>query len=122
MKKSTKAALFSAVIFPGAGLYLLKHYVRASIFFVPALIAIIYIVNGINTVVQEVTAKASANPNALLDTSRLSNEILAGIASHMPFYHQATWLFVISWIISIVSSYFAGKRQELLDAQAPEIK
>ncbi|HWV16489.1 MAG TPA: hypothetical protein VN030_13735 [Cellvibrio sp.] len=119
MKKSTKAALYSALIFPGAGLYLLKHYVRGNVFLLPALAAILYVIYGITTVTRELSEKVAQNPNAFLDISKLSSDISASIAVHIPFYHQAISLFVLSWIISTISSYFAGKKQELDDTKAP---
>lgn len=117
MKKSSKAALLSALVFPGVGLYLLKLYVRGSIFFIPALLAILYIIHGLGPVTNELSGKLQVNPYELLDSARLSKDIMASIDSHMPFYHQAVSLFIVSWIISIVSSYFAGRKQEIDDSQ-----
>lgn len=122
MKKSTKAALYSGLIFPGAGLYLLKHYVRGSIFLLPALLAILYIIVGIFAVSRQVSAKIEQSPSFFWDIGRLSSEISASIAIHIPLYHQAISLFVISWVISIISSYFAGKKQELDDAKATTLE
>lgn len=118
MKKSTKAALFSGLLFPGTGLYFLKLYVRGSIFFVPALLTIIYIGKGLSAVMDELSAKINANPNIASDLSGLSQSIQVSINNHIPLYDQAIWLFVFAWIISTISSYFAGKKQELADSQA----
>ena len=112
MKKSTKAALYSALIFPGAGLYLLTHYVRGSVFFIPALLAILYIINGFRAVMSELSEKLKLDPYGLLDITRLLHDITASINLHIPLYHQAISLFIVSWIISTISSYFAGKKQE----------
>lgn len=117
MKKSTKAALFSGLIFPGTGLFLLKHYVRGSIFFIPALLALIYVCSGVSAAMDEVSKKISANPNMLYDIAGLVGNVQASISSHIPLYHQAISLFAFAWIISTISSYFAGKKQELEDKQ-----
>jgi len=122
MKKSSKAALYSAVIFPGAGLYLLKHYVRGSVFFIPALLAILYIMNGFRAVVNELSEKLKLDPYGLLDVTKLFRDITTSIDLHIPLYHQAISLFIVSWIISIVSSYFAGRKQEIDTSQTTVIK
>ena len=117
MKKSNKAALLSALVFPGVGLYFLKLYVRGSAFFIPALLALIYIIHGLGPVTQELSGKLQLNPYELLDSARLSKDITASLDRHIPLYHQATSLFLISWIISIISSYFAGRKQEIDESQ-----
>lgn len=117
MKISTKAALFSGLIFPGTGLFLLKHYIRGSVFFVPALLAVLYICKGVSAVINELTATLNANPQALPDVAKLTSDIQASLIVHLPFYNQAISLFVIAWIISTISSYFAGKKQELAASQ-----
>lgn len=117
MKISTKAALFSGLVFPGTGLYLLKHYIRGSIFFVPALLMVLYIGNGLAAVYSELSTKLNANPQALPDIAKLTSDVQASLMAHLPHYHQAISLFVIAWIISTISSYFAGKKQELAASQ-----
>ena len=39
--QAKRAAILSATIFPGAGLFFLRHYVRGCIFAVPAIVVII---------------------------------------------------------------------------------
>lgn len=117
MKKSTKAALFSAVIFPGAGLIFLKRYLRGSIFFIPALLAILYIIHGISDVMHEVIGNLKLHPSEATNIPHLTSTITASIDIHMPFYHQAISFFIASWLLSIGSSYFVGKKQEVDDAE-----
>ncbi|HEX5125238.1 MAG TPA: DUF6677 family protein, partial [Rhodocyclaceae bacterium] len=45
MKKSSKALLFSALIFPGAGHLVLKRYARGIALLVPSIVALIVICN-----------------------------------------------------------------------------
>ena len=115
MKKSTKAALFSTVIFPGVGLYFLKRYLRGSIFFIPALLAILYIIHGISNVMHEVIEKLKLHPSEATNISHLTSTITESINIHLPFYHQAITLFIASWLLSIGSSYFVGKKLETED-------
>ena len=44
MRKSIKAVLLSALVFPGIGHFALKRYQRGLIFFVPALLSLSLIV------------------------------------------------------------------------------
>lgn len=118
MKKSTKAALYSGLLFPGVGLYFLKYYLRGSVFFIPALLAMVYILKGVAAVSAEFSEQASRNPTAMLYSQTLVNDIMTSLQTHMPLYNQAVSLFMFSWAISTVSSYFAGKKQELQDNQS----
>ncbi len=120
MKKSTKAALYSGLLFPGAGLYFLKHYVRGSVFFIPALVTIVYILNGVTQVMAQFSEQAKSDPTTLLNSQSLFNDITTSLQTHMPLYNQAVTLFLLSWVISTVSSYFAGRKQEMQDSR-PEI-
>lgn len=118
MKKSTRAALFSGLVFPGTGLYVLKHYIRGSIFFIPALLAFLYIGTGMLQVFQDLSKKINANPEAILDIAKLTRDIHASLMGHIPHYSEAINIFLFAWIISTLSSYFAGRKQEIANSQA----
>jgi hypothetical protein len=112
MKKSTKAALYSCFVFPGAGLYWLKLYKPGSLFFIPACVAVVYILQGLATVSAELNAQVALNPNAYMDFAFLINAVSVSIANNIPYLQHAKWLFIASWVMSIFSSYFAGKKSE----------
>jgi hypothetical protein len=112
MQKSTKAALYSAFVFPGVGLYWLKQYGRGSIFFIPALIAMLYIMNGLLLVSGEINTKAAINPDIYLDFAFLLSAITSSIAKNIPYLIQAKWFFIAAWLLSIASSYFVGLSQD----------
>lgn len=112
MQKSTKAALYSAFVFPGVGLYWLKEYGRGSIFFIPALIAMLYILNGLILVSGEINAKAVTNPDMYLDVAFLISAITSSIARNIPYLIQAKWFFIAAWLLSIASSYVVGLKQD----------
>ena len=46
MKKSVKAALLSGLVFPGVGQFSLKRYLRGLVFFVPAMLSLVFIVDS----------------------------------------------------------------------------
>lgn len=112
MKKSTKAALYSAFVFPGVGLYWLKQYARGSVFFIPALLATLYIMKGLIVVSGELNANIQTNPEAYLDTTFLVNAVMLSVVKNIPYLIQAKWFFVAAWLLSIASSYFAGLNYE----------
>lgn len=122
MNKAKKAALYSALIFPGAGLLWLKQYVRAAIFIVPTLIALWYLCSTIYNAVAPVYAKMLSDAQEgilVVDPSDLSglylklhHEIYQSIATHQGALEVAKIVLIAAWLCSIISSYFVGKKME----------
>ena len=112
MKKSTKAALLSAFVFPGAGHIFLKKYVPGSVLAGTAFTALYYL-----------TAKAVARAMEIVDKIQ-SGEIPPDIAvitelvSKQPTGTEAlriniaTAIFIISWIAGMVDAYRVGRPQD----------
>ncbi len=112
MKKSTKAALLSGLIFPGIGHLALKEYLRASILILAAMAAVYVLttaaVNQAMTVVDrinsgEVALDSKAISAAITDSSAATDNRAAN-----------TSLFILGacWLFGIVDSYRLGKAQE----------
>ena len=119
MKKSEKAALYSGIIFPGAGLWWLKQYWRASVFIIPCGLAVIYICKGffsVSHILQErmldgtMSIDISNLDGAYNQVKQAAYQIMEAQHYHMEF---AQYIIILSWIFSIVSSYFTGKKLEL---------
>jgi hypothetical protein len=115
MKPSTKAAIYSAFIFPGAGLWVLGQKGRAAVFGVPALIAVMFIMVGTWGIARKI---ADELIKEILATGQINIDLWAILAqvrqavTESPNLENAQWIFVASWIISIFSSYAVGKLQE----------
>ena len=117
--KSTKAALYSAFIFPGAGLWWLKHYARACIFIIPTCLSLWYLTTKLYDGVAPVYAKLQLQAaEGLIDISdmgaiygKLSTEIHRSLAEQHLGAVEA--ILVACWLCSIVSSYFVGKKLDL---------
>lgn len=107
MHRSVKAALLSALVFPGAGQVFLKRGARACLFVLPTLSAIAVFVN-----------------DALKQATLIANEILAGTAPVDPVAlaarleqgggdsalgTAAAIVLVVCWIGSIVDAYLLGR-------------
>jgi hypothetical protein len=123
MTKASKAALFSTIIFPGAGLWWLKHYRRASLFMVSAIVSLSYIIftlyNSIAPVYNKMLSDAEqglivVNSSNFFSTfSELYQEMFQSIAAHQSQLNTAQVIFIACWLCSIASSYFSGKKIDL---------
>ncbi len=126
--KATKAALFSALIFPGAGLWWLKHYARACIFIIPTCISLWYIgtklYEGVAPVyknLQRQVAEGLINATDIVHIySKLSVEIHRSLAAQQSQLGTVEVILVACWLCSIVSSYFAGKKLDLGNNNSPK--
>lgn len=116
-----KAAIYSAFIFPGAGLWWLKSYARACIFIVPASVAFIYIAKKIYDIIAPVNAKfrreveaGLVDPfNLISNYGRLSAEAHQNLAAQLDQFYTVGTIFIVCWLCSIASSYFVGKKLDL---------
>jgi len=121
MTKAGKAALYSAIIFPGAGLWWLKNYTRACIFMVPAIVTLWYITSIIYKSVEPAYSKLQRDAaEGLIDVfnfggiySKLSEEIHRSLAAQQSQLLTVEVILIACWICSIISSYFAGKKLDL---------
>lgn len=132
VKKSNKAALFSTIIFPGAGLWWLKHYGRASIFILPAILSLGFIIatlyNSIEPTYSNMLRDAEEGlllvdmASLLIIAKKLHHDIYQNLATHQRQLNAAQCIFIASWLCSIISSYFVGKKMDLTESTAKESK
>ena len=110
-----RAAILSAAIYPGAGLFFLRHYLRGCIFAIPAtLIIILLFKNLFDTAValNKQLATEAAKGNYAIDLGHLWSSLHASLFNS-PYWDQGKWILLASWILSIISSYFAGKKMDI---------
>jgi hypothetical protein len=111
MQKSVQAALYSALIFPGAGLYWLKRYWQAALFILPALAISAYVLRAAMISADQLRDKISSGALPLdvvtltLEVQRSVEQLTASLDSSI------TWL-IICWGLSIGASYLAGRKLE----------
>jgi len=116
LKKSTKAALLSAFIFPGVGhVYLKKYMVGASLAGV-SFAAIYYLVAKAVETALEITGKIQSGdvPLDIGAITELVSQQSSGADARM--LNVATTALGICWLIGIVDSYRAGRAREQSDA------
>lgn len=112
MKRSTKAALLSGLIFPGVGHLALKQYLRGSILMLSALIALTVIVT--KAVKQALAIVDKINSGEIpLEAGAITELVSKSTAgAEGSILNIATFVVVACWIIGIIDSYRLGINQE----------
>ena len=110
MKPSQRALLYSLVIFPGAGLWAIGEKIRALIFIIPCTIVCVLMLAEIMQITQTMTQKM-VDGLIPFDFFSLFLEVRRQIYTDPDVRHYLIIL-VTAWILSSLSSYFAGKKKE----------
>ena len=110
MNQSVKAALLSALIFPGLGQMSLGHKKRGGL--IIGFIAVLFfiIVNNIMKIAHEVINKMQQNGLAMdVETiSKMTSEQV-GFSDDL-FLNIALILLIVTWLASILDAYLLGKK------------
>ena len=109
MKKSNKAVLLSALVFPGAGHLLLKRYITGAVLVCAALAALYLIVADILEKALAIVEK--------IERGEISPDVaaIAELLSRQPMGNESQLLgaalpvLVICWVIGIADSYRCGR-------------
>ncbi len=111
MNLATKAALFSALLFPGWGHIFLKKYKRGLFIIISVSISIIIFCYYIVSVAIDVLRAASLKKEDI-SFSYVINLSAEAARSVNQFYILFVLLFIIIlWLFSIYDSYFLGKKE-----------
>lgn len=112
MRKSTKAALLSAFIFPGVGHIYLKKYVAGTLLAGASLTALYHLITKAIAKAIEISEKIQSGdvqPDIKAITELVSQQSGGSEAQMM---NIATIALVACWLIGIVDSYRSGRVQE----------
>lgn len=110
MKPSIKAALISALVFPGLGHLVLKQAARGCIFLLPAAVAVIYLLRRVLELADRLMA--DLNSGALpLDPALILERINASGADS-PGANLAAWICLLCWAGSIADALWLGRRRQ----------
>ncbi|OGP87256.1 MAG: hypothetical protein A2031_07580 [Deltaproteobacteria bacterium RBG_19FT_COMBO_43_11] len=108
---ATKAALLSALLFPGWGQLFLKRYKRGLAIIVPAVIGMVLILVHIVQIAVALLKAAPLKKDAV-NFSAVVKLSIDAIKSLNLFYLLIIFLVIILlWIFSIVDAYLLGKKQ-----------
>jgi hypothetical protein len=119
MKKSTKAVLLSAFVFPGTGHLLLRKFIPGAILIGASLASAYYITSKtVEESLQIVEQIQNGDvPPDMTSIEELVSKQSAGADAYL--LDIATYLFLICWLFGIVDSYRAGRVMDKTDtAQA----
>ena len=112
MKKSTKAALLSALVFPGVGNFYLKRYISGAVIAGAAVVALyVLISNAVHRALEIVDKlqRGEIQPDMAVITELVSKQPLGTEALLIDI---ATALLILAWIIGIVDAYRCGRFQD----------
>jgi hypothetical protein len=112
MKSSSKAALLSALIFPGLGHIALKQYVRGSVLVATALAALSLIFTS--TFQRALVVVDRINSGAMpIDSDSIADMVSNSASDGSGLMENAALtILVICWLIGIIDSYRIGVLQE----------
>jgi hypothetical protein len=113
MNKPLKAALFSALIFPGAGQLLLKKYISATYFAVFAGVGLYFLFSNLMSRAQDIIDKVQRGEVSadLATITELVNQ-QSSIASDS--LSPALIILLVAWLVSVVEAYRIGKKEASL--------
>ena len=112
MKRSTKAALLSALIFPGVGQFSLRRYTMGFLLTGAALASLYFIVSYAVERAFQIVDKIQQGEiaaDSLSITELVSQQSMQGGAQ---FLNIASLVLIVCWLISIVDAIIAGRRHD----------
>ena len=119
MKRSTKAALMSGLIFPGVGHLYLKRYAHGIMLFAGAASAIYYLVSVVVTTALEVVKKIQSS-GAQADMSVITDLVSQQSSGAGQPTNVAMVAFAVFWVTGVADSYRQGRAHERVAMGAGE--
>ncbi len=124
MKKAYKAALLSALAFPGCGQFHLKRYVRGTALIFATLGSLLVIVIKLTeqalAILQDIDLGGGAvNMEAASRAIQKASSVSAG-----PTVTAAFFLLVLFWVVGVVDAYLVGRGMDkklLEEDSKPEV-
>ena len=117
MKKATKGALFSGLVFPGLGQIVLKHYLRGAIIVVTVLgsltLFIMKAVENALTIVEQMDLEGGSI--SMDDITEAANR--ASAASVDPTLNLALMVILFCWIAGTIDAWWVGRKIDLQELE-----
>jgi TM2 domain-containing membrane protein YozV len=111
MKRSTKAALLSGLVFPGLGHIYLKQYVQGILLVFGAALAIYFVVSTVVHTALDVVEKIEGG-GVPLDVKAITDLVSQQSRGTEQLTNIATIALLAFWAIGIADSYRVGRAQE----------
>ncbi|TFW29649.1 hypothetical protein [Duganella callida] len=112
MKASTKATLISALIFPGLGHLALKppRGKRGLLFLLPAAVAVIYLINTVLTLSNQLLAELDSGALAF-DPALIIERVHNSPAANSGMGDLMGLIFIVSWVGAIVDVLWLDRQR-----------
>ncbi|MGJ8692124.1 MAG: hypothetical protein ACSHW0_06545 [Thalassotalea sp.] len=110
MTKSTKAVLFSALLYPGAGHYLLKKYISAAIFALLFSVPLFLVMSDIIAKAKQVADKITRG-EIPLNIDAISASLTSITGPDAQTLNYQIYFMVIIWVIAIVDTYRISRQK-----------
>ncbi len=120
MNRSLKAALFSALLFPGSGHFLLRKHVRGALLAGISIVCLYLLVATAVEIAQQVSDEILSGQMPL-DSARITEEVsrrtaeTGSLGASLP-----TYLLLACWVAGIVDSWRVGRLQDKSDTSRGE--
>lgn len=115
MSKSVKALLLSAFVFPGAGHFYLKQFVRGVILSVISISCLSILVTNTVQIAQDISTKIETGEISL-DITAIEETVAKEQENNSGLLDATTYLLGICWVFGIIDSFRLGKAQEKADS------
>lgn len=112
MSNSLKAAIYSALVFPGMGHFYLKKYVQGSVFFGLAAACLYFIMTTVITVSKQVVSQLTIE-DLPLDTGKVTELVQQAMAMvDGSAANTAIWVLIVIWLVSTLDAARLGRSVE----------
>jgi hypothetical protein len=112
MKLAYKAVLYSALIYPGGGHFLLKRYALGTVYATIATACLCALLARAMEIAQSIADRILSG-DIPFDIVRIRAEItLQAFADGSPMVTVATWLLVGCWIVSSLDAFRLGRQRD----------
>ena len=122
MSKSIKAALLSALVFPGVGHFFLKQRVSGTVLAAAALVSLWVVITKAMERALQITEEIQRG-DVPLDVDAITELVSrqpAGVEGHLL---DIAWaVLIVVWLIGIVDSYRVGRIQGKADLENPQTR
>ena len=110
MHKATKAALMSALLFPGCGHFYLKSKLRGAIFTVFTVGCLYVLTTYVLNIANDISEKILSG-DIPLNVSSLMSEISSQLYGNAATTPDIAMLLLLScWVIAIIDSFILGRK------------
>ena len=122
MRQSLKAALFSALLFPGSGHFLLRKHIRGALLAGISIACLLLLVSTAVEIAQQVS-DGMLSGRIPLDPARITDEVSKRIANSGSLRASlSTYLLLACWLVGIVDSWRVGRLLDNSDTSRKRIE